>query len=222
VIDRTVPGPRTALWRAILADATIDRDEADALSAKLGEVGFWVDRWANDEGVARRWGHLADHVIPAAVEHLRFIRSQQGLTRSPSATGCCRCGVYACVGGWMDSERTWPDGSRAYLCALCVPSYEAAGGVLDGEQLLADVIGVPKPLWGVDYGIRAFIDSRPADPTGTEDRFAYLAEVAPELRRRFVRENPRYATPDEAAEIEAERQARAAAEAARPVALADL
>jgi hypothetical protein len=220
-IDTSMPG-RTSVWRVVLGEFDITRDEADAITDRLGEPCYFAagQPWPTDEGSDDAWAHIAD-IVRLARDHLRHVREQSGLTRSPSATGCARCGLHACIGTWMDSERHWPDGSRAYICALCVPSYDAAGGVLDGEQLLADVIGV-RALMGVNYGIKAFIDSRPADITGTEDRFTYLAEVAPELRRRFVRENPRYATPDEAAEIEAEKAARAAEEAARPVVLADL
>jgi hypothetical protein len=201
VIDRTVPGPRTALWRVLLADATIDRDEADQLSEKLGEIGFWVGRWATDEGVARRWGHLADHVIPAAVEHLRFIRSQQGLTRSPSETGCSWCGAFASVDGWIDTEHTFASGQRGYICGACKPTYERSGGEIRGEWLLAEIVGSKRAVMGVTFDVVPFIDARPEDVAGTEEPWQYLGDIRAELRRRWVRLYERDATPAERAEI---------------------
>ncbi len=211
LIESRLPG-RTAVWRDLLDDPEVTRDEADDLSGRYGELCFFVGRWATDEGQDTQWEHVEDlpNKLGAARVVLERSRAQQGWTRSPTATGCSWCGVRLSANGWIGPvNATWPgphsDG-KAYVCKDgCGKFFQGGAGVKDGPRLLAACVGLDRAVMGVDLGLVSFIASKPTDRAGTDEPWEYLGDLRAELRRRFVREHPKHATRAERQSIDIEK-----------------
>jgi hypothetical protein len=127
----------------------------------------------------KRWGHVSaeDRARLSAAYAEIAARSLPGTC----AWGACGlCGRSEAVGAWVEGPKTltWPDGSRAPVCPVCVPTWSKRGEPSDITELRR--VGVECATgWPVALGVnvprtfRLFAESAQANRSGLAEPWSW-------------------------------------------------
>lgn len=193
-----LPGGLAALLSDLLGQPVQAAETVEVLD-RMGSrsPAFFWDRWPSDPGHERRFAHLAPDFAERGRVALADVRGDRQLRRSSSGRGCMACGRARST-RWVEVPWRWGSGRdapRGSVCGDCL-GWVQRSGALSGHggwrpYLLAAITGMRRPSMYFDLGVKAYFESAPDDPSGTEQAWAYLGEVRAKLRARVVREHPR-------------------------------
>lgn len=191
------------VWSDILGtDVTVAEWEAMA-ERGVGNPCAFVSGWPGDDGHAERWGHLSETQVSVARSTLDTVRAtaRAGPRVNSYHSGCAWCGISKST-AW--TETPWrigrgPQAPRVAACADCEPWVARSGArseVFDSWRghLLAAATGMDRAQWGVDFNLKSFFESDPADTGGTVEAWQYLGSLRGELRMRVAAMYPRSVT----------------------------
>ena len=193
--------PRWSGRRARPSPRSTRRAERGGRRARLravAEPGHFPGKWPSVAGQEHPWGHLPEDFAargPEALAQVRRLRDP-----SPEAQhlriGLCvvRCQSLAAGDRRPMARRGRGRQARRWaLCAQCHP-WALRAGAYSGHHwrchLLAACVGMRRPSWDYDLGLKAFFESG-HDRAGTEAPWEYLGPLHSRLREaRVLREHP--------------------------------
>lgn len=199
-----VAAGRAAVYSDLLG-VDITAAEVDDVAGRMSlpnPTYMFAGHWPTDAGSTERWAHISLVVVSNGRGVLDEIRARSLPRRNSAGKGCMACGT-ATSTRWTRAPWRWSPDRRAVhgsLCADCLPWVQRSGAYSGHDfhaHLLAAATGMRRPSMDFTLGIRAYYESDPPDPSGTDERWEYLAPVMARLRMKVLKARPHQLDPTE-------------------------